>query len=272
MASVFKVPILAELYHQVAQGKIALDARVEWKDPQIYFGSGVLQLMQPGLNPTIRDLATLMIVVSDNAATDQILARVGKGNVNARMRALGLTKTTVDASTREHTIESFGLRDSTYKDFTPADVAKFDFQGHEAEIVRNQKEALRDCHNCATPSDMSQLLEKIVRGQAGDAAATQEMLTILSKQQFNMRLPRLLPVGTRVAHKTGTVTNPVLVVNDAGIIYLPDGRHVVVTAFSRGTDMNLDEVQLKKAMNNAEDTIAEIGKVVFDYYTAPPAK
>jgi len=72
MASVFKVPILVELYHQVLQGKIALDERVAWKDPERYFGSGVLQAMQPGLNPTIHDLATLMIIVSDNAATDQL--------------------------------------------------------------------------------------------------------------------------------------------------------------------------------------------------------
>ncbi|HMI32085.1 MAG TPA: serine hydrolase [Candidatus Limnocylindrales bacterium] len=267
MASVFKVPILVELFHQVWQGKIALGERVEWKNPGIYFGSGILAAMQPGLKPTVHDLATLMIIVSDNAATDQILARVGKANVNARMRALGLTKTSVDASTREHTLESFGLRDPKYKDFTPADFVKFDFQRHETEIVRNQKQALRDCHNCSTPSEMSQLLEKIATGQAGDAVATIEMLSILSKQQFNMRLPRFLPVGIRVAHKTGTVTNPVLVVNDAGIIFLPNGEHVVVTVFGHGTDMNQDDVKLKAALNEAEDTIAEIGRVVFEYYT-----
>jgi beta-lactamase class A len=272
MASVFKVPILVELFHQVSQGKIALGERVEWTNPGIYFGSGILAAMQPGLNPTIHDLATLMIIVSDNAATDQILARVGKANVNARMRALGLTKTSVDASTREHTLESFGLRDPKYKDFTPADVGKFDFQRHEDEIARNQRQALRDCHNCSTPSEMSQLFEKIATGQAGDAAATKEMLAILSKQQFNQRLPRFLPVGIRVAHKTGTVTNPVWVVNDAGIIFLPNGEHVVVTAFGHGTDMNQDEVQLKAALNEAEDTIAEIGKAVFDYYTARDTK
>jgi len=272
MASVFKVPILVELFHQVSQGKIALDERVEWKDPGRYFGSGVLQAMQPGLNPTIHDLATLMIIVSDNAATDQLLARVGKANVNARLHALGIAGMSVDSGTREHTLEAFGLRDPKYKDFTPADIARFDFQAHEAEIVRNQKQALRDCHNCSTPSAMSQLFEKIVSGQAGDAAATKDLLGILTKQQFNQRLPRLLPAGLRVAHKTGTVTNPVWVVNDAGVIYLPNGGHVVVTAFSHGTEMNQDEVQLKAAINEAEDTIAEIGKAVFEYYAAGTAK
>src|SRR6185503_7847906 len=156
-------------------------------------------------------------------------------------------------------VRSRGAKD---KDFTPADIAQGDFNAHEAEIVRNQKHALRDCHNCSTPSDMSQLFEKIVTDQAGDAAATKEMLGILSKQQFNMRLPRFFPVGVRVAHKTGTVTNPVWVVNDAGVIYLPNGEHVAVTAFGHGKDMNQDEVQLKKSLNEAEDTIAEIGKAV----------
>jgi beta-lactamase class A len=271
MASVFKVPILVELFHQVSQGKIVLGERVELTNPGIYFGSGVLAAMQPGLRPTIHDLATLMITVSDNAATDQLLARVGKANVNARMRALGLTKTSVDASTREHTLESYGLRDPKYKDFTSADMEKFDFNRHAGEIERNQRQALRDCHNCSTPSEMSQLLEKIATGQAGDAAATKEMLAILSKQQFNMRLPHFLPVGIRVAHKTGTVTNPVWVVNDAGIIFLPSGEHVVVTAFGHGTVLNQDEVPLKTALNGADGTIAEIGRVVFEYYTGSRA-
>src|SRR5262245_30407297 len=55
MASAFKVPILVELYHQVSEGKIPLDERVELKEPERYFGSGVLREMRPGLNPTIHD-------------------------------------------------------------------------------------------------------------------------------------------------------------------------------------------------------------------------
>jgi len=267
MASVFKIPILVELYSQISAGKISLEDRVTIEKPEAYFGSGVLAMMRPGMQPTIHDLATLMITVSDNMATDLLLARVGKENVTARMRALGLSKTSVDRSTREHTLESFGLRDPQYEDFTPADVAKFDFQAHENEIVKNQQIALRDCHNCSTPSEMSRLLELIAAGKAGDAAATKDIMGLLSKQQFNQRLPRYLPVGIRFAHKTGTVTNPVVVVNDAGVIFLPKGDHVVVTAFSKGTGINLDEEALKKTMNDAEDIAAEIGRTVFDYYT-----
>src|SRR5258705_2335165 len=204
MASVFKVPILVELYHQVSTGKISLDERVKLEHPEIYFGSGVLREMRPGLTPSIRDLATVLIDVSDNMATDLILARVGKENVTARMRALGLAKTSVDATTREHTLESFGLRDPKYKDFTPADVARFDFQANEAEIVRNQQLALKECHNCSTPLEMSRLFEMIASGAAGDAAATKDMMGILSKQQFNHRPPRYLPLRLPFPHTTRT--------------------------------------------------------------------
>jgi beta-lactamase class A len=114
---------------------------------------------------------------------------------------------------------------------------------------------------------MSRLLELFASGKAGDASATKDILGILAKQQFNTRLPRYLPVGIRFAHKTGTVTNPVVVVNDAGVMTLPNGDHVVVTAFSKGAGINLDEAELKKTMNDAEDIEAEIGKTVFDYYT-----
>jgi beta-lactamase class A len=267
MASVFKVPILVELFHQVAEGKISLDERIEVKHPEIYFGSGVLRDLRPGISPTIHDLATLMIEVSDNMATDLLLERIGKGKVTARMRALGLSQTSVDATTREHTLESFGLRGERYKDFGPADVAKFDFDRNEAEIVRNQRLALKECHNCSTPSEMSRLLEMLASGRLADKAATSDMMGILSRQQFNQRLPRDLPVGLRFPHKTGTVMNPVVVVNDAGVLFLPNGDHVVITVFSKGTGINLDEAELKKTMNDAEDIAAEIGQTVFEFYT-----
>ena len=54
MASVFKIPILIELFHQVAEGKVSLDERVEWKDRERYFGSGVLTALRAGLQPAIQ--------------------------------------------------------------------------------------------------------------------------------------------------------------------------------------------------------------------------
>jgi len=93
------------------------------------------------------------------------------------------------------------------------------------------------------------------------------MLKILSHQQFNERLPRWLPYDACVDHKTGTLLAPVWVVNDAGIIYLPTGDHILICVFSRGTEMGQTEAQVKAAISNAESVIGQIGKIVFDYYT-----
>ena len=60
MASVFKIPVLVELYEQAREGKISLDERVEWRESQHYFGSGILVNLGAGLRPTLRDLATLV--------------------------------------------------------------------------------------------------------------------------------------------------------------------------------------------------------------------
>ncbi len=268
MASVFKIPVLVELYQQARAGKISLDARVEWKEPEKYFGSGILVTLDKGLQPTVRDLATLMIIVSDNAATDMLCDRLGVANITARLRALGLQQTSVDGCTRTLILQALGLRGAAYENLTLEGLQKIAWDKIADEVRTNRKQFLEECPNCTTPAEMTLLIEKIVKGEAADADATKEMLLILSRQQFNQRLPRWLPYGVRSEHKTGTLTAPVWVVNDAGVINLPGGEHVIVSVFSRGTETDLGAAGNKVAIANAEDRIGEIGKLVFDYYTA----
>lgn len=135
------------------------------------------------------------------------------------------------------------------------------------ETRHNQKLFLEECPNCTTPNEMSLLLEKLVTGKAGDSKATEDMLHMLSLQQFNQRLPRMLPTGVRCAHKTGSLTAPVWVANDAGIIYLPNGDHVIVSVFSYGPYADLDSRELKAATTSADERIGVIGSIVYDYYT-----
>ncbi|MGH2614774.1 MAG: serine hydrolase, partial [Thermomicrobiales bacterium] len=90
-ASVFKLPLLAEVYRQVNAGDLDLDERVTLRAEDVVMGSGILRDFGPGLQPTLRDLAMMMIVVSDNSATNLLLDRVGgPERVNATMRELGL--------------------------------------------------------------------------------------------------------------------------------------------------------------------------------------
>jgi len=266
MASVFKIPVLVELYNQVKEGKISLDERVEWRDAQLYFGSGILVNLDSGLRPSIRDLATLMVIVSDNAATDQLCRRLGFDRINARMRQLGLEHTRVDVGTRDLILRALGLTSEQYRDLSVEQLRKLDRGKLGSEIKENQKRFVDECPNCGTPGEMTMLLEKLLAGQAADKDSTREMLKILSNQQFNERLPRWLPYDVRVDHKTGTLLEPVWVVNDAGIIYLPGDKHVVISVFSRGSELGFTPAQTKIAISGAEDRIAEIGKLVFDYY------
>ena len=89
-ASTFKVPVMVEIYAQARAGKFALADRVPFDERFRVIGSGVMQTLAAGLNPTIRDLMMLMTIVSDNTATDILCDLVGLANVTARMRALGL--------------------------------------------------------------------------------------------------------------------------------------------------------------------------------------
>lgn len=101
MASVYKVPIMVEVFRQIEAKKFSLGDRIELGDEHRALGSGVLALLSNGLKPTIEDLITLMIVLSDNEATDILLKKVGAENVTATMRSMGLNNIRVDRTTFE---------------------------------------------------------------------------------------------------------------------------------------------------------------------------
>src|SRR5215207_8065999 len=90
-ASVFKLPLLVEVFRQATTGSLDLDERVTLRTEDVVVGSGILRDFGPGLQPTLRDLAMMMVIVSDNSATNLLLDRVGgPQQVNATMRDLGL--------------------------------------------------------------------------------------------------------------------------------------------------------------------------------------
>lgn len=266
MASVFKVHVLVELFRQVEEGKVNLDERVSWPSNERFFGSGILTFVDIGLQPTIRDLATLMIVVSDNTATELICERVGVANVTRRMRELGLSNTSIDAGPKDITLLGRGLRGDKYKDVTNITINQIDYTAIRNEVRANQKRFIDECPNCTTPDDMTLLYERILSGKAAGKESTAQILTTLSRQTSNTRLPRWVPYGVRFEHKTGTVTGPVWNVHDAGIFYLPDGDPVIVSAFARGMRTDLSPREQKFAVSAAEDILAEIGRTVYEFY------
>jgi beta-lactamase class A len=73
MASTFKIPIIATAFQQINEGTIKLEDRITLRDEDKSIGSGILRYFEGGLNPTFHDLLTLMIIISDNTATDMVL-------------------------------------------------------------------------------------------------------------------------------------------------------------------------------------------------------
>lgn len=227
MASVFKVPILVEACFRLAEGQIRPDDRWTLKDHDKNFPSGNLVFFQEGLNPTIKDLMMLMIIISDNTATDILLNRLGKDAVVRRMRTLGLEHIHIPMTVRE-------LFEEIMPDTNPnkpiQELYRMMRERAGEDRMKNAKRitAFSPENNVATPRDMTQLFKLLYEGKAPDRQWSDFGLDILMHQQLNDRIPRFLPQGTVVAHKTGTI-GPVR--NDAGIIYVNDHSHVILSEF-----------------------------------------
>ena len=219
-ASTLKVPLLVELLRQVDRGGIGLDQRVELTDAMRVPGSGVLKELEAGLRPTVRDLAMLMIIVSDNAATDLLLEMVGRDNLRATTRELGLAKTRIPMSTREILYSMAGL-DPSDPDVTYA-VAADKLRRHELDP---EPDALdEEKSDVSSPDDMCALLEAVHRGDVLSPSSTEAFFDILKRQQHDTVIPLLLPPGTVVANKTGSYKS---VRCDVGVVYSPSGPYAV---------------------------------------------
>ena len=261
MASVFKVPLLAELMCQVAAGTRSLDDQITLADEMKAPGSGVLKELSAGTRLSVRDLATLMIIVSDNTATDILLALVGTDAVNARLAACGLTRTVVTMGCRGLLNDLVGLADAPDTPETRRLAAE---RLRRRELDWNCRVYRDERANMTTPREMGRLLELIVRptldgdpGAGGAAApvpreACRLMLDVMRRQQVRDRLPLLLPPGVEMAHKTGSVTR---VSNDAGVLYTAAGP-CIVSVFTRDL---ADDLKGRLA-------IAQVGRVVYDAY------
>ena len=219
-ASTLKIPLLLELFRQIDRGRIDLSQRVELTDAMRVSGSGVLKELEAGLQPTVRDLAMLMIIISDNAATDFLYEMVGRDNLSATIRELGLTRTRIPMSTRELLYSITGL-DPLNPSHTYAMVAyrmsrqEFDL---DAEALDEEKS------DVSSPDDMCELLETAHSGDVLSPSSRETFFDILKRQQLKTIIPLLLPPGTAVANKTGGYHS---VRCDVGVVYSPSGPYAI---------------------------------------------
>lgn len=227
-ASTLKVPLLYALYRLAQEGEVDLAERVSLRREDRVPGSGVLQYLDAGLQPTIRDLAELMIIVSDNYATDLLYRLVGRERLATTMAEAGLAETWLPHTTWELLAHVGGLDLSDASLTYDTLLERLKASGSvdpEAPYVDEE-------YDRSTPADMVRLLALIDEGHGLSDASREGIFGILRDQTINDRIPAKLPedAGIEVAHKTGSVRG---VRNDVGIVTAP-GVKYAIAILSRG--------------------------------------
>ncbi len=229
--SVIKIPLMAEAFRQIEAGKFALADRVPLTDAAKRPGTGIIRSLDPGVQLTVKDLLTLMIIVSDNTATDLIYDKVGGPEaVNRLMAEWGLKS-----------IRATGTADAWFKALRAA-----------PSVEAFHREA-KTPFGLSSPRDMGRLLERIQKGEAIDKQASDLMLQMLRGQVYSSRLPRYVS-GYRIAHKTGDFLP--YIGNDVGILESPT-RHIIMSVFTAnhfGAGVNL------------EDAIGRVAELTGNYF------
>jgi len=180
-ASVIKIPVMVEAFRQMECGLLSADETHVLRDGEKKPSCGVLNRLHEGLELTVMDLVELMIVLSDNTATNILIDRLGIGNVNDTLRSLGLERTVLRRKLFDREAKAKGLE------------------------------------NTVTARETGRLLEMMYRGTLVSEAASAKMLDILKAQRLNGKLPFYLHGrGIPVAHKTGEDDG---ITHDVGIVF-----------------------------------------------------
>ena len=255
--SVIKLAIAAELMHQVEAGKLALTDRIPLTAVDERLPSGVLYAMDPGLTPTVKDLLTLMIIISDNVATDMLGDKVGRENVTAYAQTLGLPNTSVKFADLDWDRAWLGTLDPGYLQASGDQTVNFPFGRYSEQQVKEAfGHTIFDAgiyFGHSTTREIGRLLEMIATGKLVSKSASDLILGIMEKQQINDRFPRYLE-NVRIAHKTGD--GQPFIANDAGVLWV-NGEPIVLVVFTghhRGTTASL------------HDAIARIAAYVVQHY------
>ena len=209
MASTYKVPVAVQLLIRVDQGEITLDQMIELKPSDLHPGGGTLAtlLNKPGVVLSVRNLLELMLLISDNSATDLLLRLAGGPEaVTARMRALGIRDMEINRPTINLIADSGGYPLPPEKEWTLELFKKLD----EATTPESRKAAARkfemDSRDTSTPEAMVMLLERIYRREVLKPESGTLLLDIMKRCRTGAaRLKGILPLETVVAHKTGSL-------------------------------------------------------------------
>lgn len=199
-ASTIKLPILCALSSQVAAGRLRWGDRVTLRDADKISGSGAVRELSAGTSLTLRELANLMIVVSDNTATNLILDRLTADAVNDYLDAIGLRQTRSNRKVRG---------DGT-------DLKAPEGWSKAGRIEDNARFGI----GVSTPREMVRLLEMIEQGKIVNPEVSKEIVATLKRQQYKDGIGRHAD-DFEVASKSGSLD---ALRSDVGIAYTKQGR------------------------------------------------
>ncbi|HEX7875417.1 MAG TPA: serine hydrolase [Sphingobium sp.] len=240
MASTYKVAVAGKILSLADAGGLSLEERL----PRL------------GASLSVMNLMDLMLTHSDNEATDALVARAGGPQaVNGWLQSIGIRGQRVDSNTRTLLARA--------KEVTAAG----DENAMEATLSVGARDA-RDLPNIAfasdprdtsTPRAMNDLLSAISHGKALKSRSTTMLLSIMARcKTGKARLVAMLPPGTPVAHKTGTLNG---IGNDAGIVTLPNGRMFAISVFV---------MKDRKGHASRDRIMAEAARAAYDYFLFVP--
>jgi beta-lactamase class A len=220
---------MAEVYFQAKEGKVKLDDMLTLTKDEMVPGSGILtDHFSPGAKFSLRDAVRLMIVYSDNTATNLVLEKIGIPGTNKRMDELKLPNTRIHAKV---------------------------FKGSTTSIdpARTKKYGL----GSTTAHEMVSLVEMLHHGKLVSEDASKSMLDHMKKCDDKDKFPRFLPASVSVAHKTGSVSNAR---TDAGILTFKGGPVALCVLTDENDDKSF------RPDNAGNRLCAEVAKTVYEHY------
>ncbi|MFY9605648.1 MAG: serine hydrolase [Thermoplasmata archaeon] len=288
LGSVFKIPVMMEVFRQANDRIISMDEKLLLENRSLCIGSGILQYLSPGTEFTIRDLVTLMIIATDNTASEMLWKRIGIQRVNMLIRELGLARTSIYLPWREGFLLTMGK--GPFKDLSVQEAARTwkglsdhdrmkaldeidaefsnlsidEFRSEyenlygmkEEKKFRTQREYDQVFDNIGTPREIGILLEKVLRGEVVSKEASKNMLNLMLRSMSGSSLPQYLSDDVRVAARSGITAGSV---NNAGIIYVNSNSHIVLCIFCK----RLEE----KNPERAQMAEAKIARLIYDYFS-----
>lgn len=203
-ASVIKLFVMTEAFAQIEEGTLSADRLITMKRRDCVPSCGALTYLHDGIQVTVMDLITLMIILSDNTATNVLIDLLGADAVNRRIRVLGFEKTIL-----------------------------------QRKMYETEKSA-RGIQNYITAGETGRLLEQMYRGTLISRKASAQMIAILKNQQLNHKIPYYIEpmeAAPEIAHKTGEDDG---ITHDAGIVFAKEpfvlcfcGNETIVTEYER---------------------------------------